>query len=1031
MKKNYLSKITYFVLFTLFVTFHLSSQTLYTDEDDLKNAVNAASATGGTFIVKNGTYNDFSVSFEVLATSASPIIIKAESIGGVTLTGGSNFVLKKSSYVTIEGFVFDAEDAGTLVKFEGSNNIRVTRNVFEQTSEDSAKWILIGGYWDDKTEPYQFLSHNNRIDHNIFQNKDHLGHYITVDGTNGLVQSQYDRIDHNYFRNNGPRATNEQESIRVGWSEMSESSGYTTVEYNLFEDCDGDPEIVSVKSCDNTIRHNTFMSSYGTLSLRHGNRNRIEGNYFYGNGKAIGTSDTGSTLYTGGIRIYGTDHVIINNYMEGLNGTKWDAPITLTQGDAIDGESSALSKHFRAERVTIAYNTLVNNDHGIEIGFDNNDKYGKDLKDITIANNLITGSVNSLVEIVDSANDQGDIITWANNLFYPTGTATMLSGASSTSFDNSEAISENPNLTFDTTNKLWRSTVTTPLYAYGASETVLEDFDGQVRPTTSNPGADHFSMESVRYLPMTTLTVGPNAYEVDDNSENLYLSSMSGFTAAGGTGTFTITSNLDWTISEAYDWVSVSSTTGSDTETITVTVTANETFDDRSATITVAGGALTRSLSFTQEAADPKSNFTLINDGTSNDKVTVASVFAEEVTATKNNIAANSLDKDFGTQWSGEGVGGEIVYDLGGAFDLTLIDFASTSGKTYEFQVWVSTTGTVTGDFTNAFADQGNSAGNLVSNTTGEFKSFILTNTALGVKYVKVIGYGQPARPSAWNTITEIEFYKTGSTTSDPDSDGDGVADKDDLCANTPANTTVDSDGCEIAFTLPSNNFTIVATGETCLDKNNGSIEISAVEDYSYKAVLNGQDYTIQGKNSTLSDLNPGTYDLCIEVVGEDYKQCFSVEVEEAVTVAAKSSDVLKHTTIEMLSGTAPFKVAVNGESVLTTTETEFTIPVQHGDKIVVESEASCEGVYSKQIDLYGQIHVFPNPVKEKVQIRVPNSEEAMFVEVYNAYSQAVIAKNINIVDQTITLDMSAISAGVYYIKLHFEELVLLKIIKE
>ena len=57
---------------------------------------------------------------------------------------------------------------------------------------------------------------------------------------------------------------------------MSLSSGYTVVEFNLFEDCDGDPEIVSVKSCDNIIRHNTFLKSYGTLSLRHGNKRNLE-----------------------------------------------------------------------------------------------------------------------------------------------------------------------------------------------------------------------------------------------------------------------------------------------------------------------------------------------------------------------------------------------------------------------------------------------------------------------------------------------------------------------------------------------------------------------------------------------------------------------------------------------------------------------------------------------------------------------------------------------------------------------------------
>lgn len=766
MKKNYLSQSIYFLLYILFSSLNLTAQIYITDPEDLEDLVNAALVTGGTFIVSNGTYNDFEATFEVAATSTNPIIIKAETIGGVTLTGDSGFVLKKSSYITIEGFVLDTEDAGTLVKFEGSNHIRITRNVFEQTSEDSAKWIYIGGVWDDDTEPYQYLSHTNRIDHNIFKNKDHLGHYITIDGTNSEQQSQYDRIDHNYFKNNGPRATNEQESIRIGWSEMSQSSGYTTVEFNLFEDCDGDPEIVSVKSCDNTIRHNTFISSYGTLSLRHGNRNRVEGNYFFGNGKAIGTSETGSTLYTGGIRIYGTDHVIINNYMEGLTGTKWDAPITLTQGDAIDGSSTSWSKHFRAERVTIAYNTLVNNSHGIEIGYDNNDAYSKDLADITIANNLITGSENSLVEIVDTDNDQGDKITWVNNLFYPTGTAVVLSGASTTSFDSSEVVNENPNLTFDSGNNLWRSTAMTPLYANGVTiETISEDFDGQDRALTSNPGADHFSMESVRYLPMTMVTVGPNAYEVDDESENLYVSTLSDFDADGGTGEFIITSNVDWTLTEGYDWVSVSSTTGSDTATITVTVAANKTFEERNATITVTGGDLTRSLSFSQEGADPKADLVLIKD-----HVTIESFFAEQVTDTKNNVAIHALDKDFDTQWSGESVdlqtGGEVIFNLGGTYDLALIDFATTSGKTYEFQLWVSTSGTATEDFVNPFTDQENSDGHLESNSTGEFETFILSNVALGAKYVKYLGYGQPGRPSNWNTISEIEFYKTDSSLS-------------------------------------------------------------------------------------------------------------------------------------------------------------------------------------------------------------------------------------------------------------------------
>lgn len=507
------------ICFLGLLSFNLNAQLYFNDGDDLADAVNASS-NGGVFIVNNGTYNDFEASFEIVGTAENPIIIKAETTGGVTLRGESHFVLKKSAYVTIEGFVFDGQGEDSLIKLEGSNHIRISRNVFELETTESIKWVFVGGVWNDNTFPFQYPSHHNRIDHNIFQNKETPGHYITIDGTfdntgsdEVYYQSQHDTIDYNYFRNNGPRAVNEQESIRIGWSEMSMSSGFTIVEHNLFEDCDGDPEIISVKSCDNIVRHNTFSRNYGTLSLRHGNRNRVEGNYFFGNEKPISTSPAGSTLYTGGIRIYGTDHLIINNYMEGLNGTRWDAPITLTLGDAIDGQSTSLSNHFRAERVTIAYNTLVNNSHGIEIGYDNNNNYNKDLKDITIANNLIAGSENSLIEIVDTDNDQGNEISWINNLGYPTGSATILEGATATSFDNSELSNENPHLDFDAGINVWRTSEDTPVYSNAINAIVNQDIEGQTRPANSNPGADHFIIETVRFRPLTPDDVGPNAYE--------------------------------------------------------------------------------------------------------------------------------------------------------------------------------------------------------------------------------------------------------------------------------------------------------------------------------------------------------------------------------------------------------------------------------------------------------------------------------------------------------------------------------------
>ena len=74
-----------FCIFLFFLSVNLTAQLYFSDADDIADAVNA-STDGGVFIIRNGTYNDFEASFEKVATEANPLIIKAETIGGVTLT---------------------------------------------------------------------------------------------------------------------------------------------------------------------------------------------------------------------------------------------------------------------------------------------------------------------------------------------------------------------------------------------------------------------------------------------------------------------------------------------------------------------------------------------------------------------------------------------------------------------------------------------------------------------------------------------------------------------------------------------------------------------------------------------------------------------------------------------------------------------------------------------------------------------------------------------------------------------------------
>ena len=78
-----------------------------------------------------------------------------------------------------------------------------------------------------------------------------------------------------------------------------------------------------------------------------------------------------------------------------------------------------------------------------------------------------------------------------------------------------------------------------------------------------------------------------------------------GFTKNAGSNHFSISSNVSWTVSSNQTWCTVSPTSGSNDKTITVKVTANTETANRTATITVSGGGITRYVSIAQAPATP------------------------------------------------------------------------------------------------------------------------------------------------------------------------------------------------------------------------------------------------------------------------------------------------------------------------------------------------------------------------------------------------------------------------------------------
>lgn len=718
-------------LIQLFVWVQAGSQSTYTNFDDFKDAI-AAAQPGDEIILAAGRYKAESLTMEdVAGTEAKPVIIRAEHIGADTLDAGTYFDLRHCSHVIIQGFVINITEKSTTFKIQTCNNIRITQNVLDGSGEaylnddgdgrNSSVWISIQSLWDDPTG----LSHHNRIDHNLFQNKQTLGNMIRIDGTNELYVSQYDIIEYNHLKNMGPRADNEMEAIRIGWSAMSESEGYTTVSNNLFEECNGDPEIISVKCNKNTISHNTFRRCKGTLSLRHGNESLVEGNFFLGEG-AEGT---------GGVRLYGSDHRIINNYFEGLTGTKWDAPITLTHGDAEEG-SSGLTKHFRIERAVIANNTLVNNEHGIEIGYDNQAKYSKPPRDVILAYNLITSDTGTLVTYINPPTN----MIWINNLLYPEGNAILRNGLT---FSAGEIVEADPLLEVTGDYTLYKASTSTPDYtpdseAVGAIE---RDMDGQMRSSSTHYGSDEYSTDAVAFHPLFPSEVGPDMGEYMNVSENEIT-----FLVAGGEEIVEISSNLHWEISSDLHWLTVDPATGSVDGSITITVAENSTGLLRSGTLSIES---------TNASGDSQIiRAILVNqlkqDGSIGSEVKLRIIDAVATTeqTSEGNIADNVYDGILSNRWSGDGDGAHITLDLGGVQKISFLKVGLYKGdsRSSYFDTKSSLNGN---DYFEVLTG--------VSSELTEEPLVIYDFADTTARYVRITGHGNSS--NTWNSYTEFEVW--------------------------------------------------------------------------------------------------------------------------------------------------------------------------------------------------------------------------------------------------------------------------------
>lgn len=348
---------------------------------------------GDRIVIEDGVYTDLTLKWLGRGSEKKPLRIEAQTPGGVVFTGTSTLRLA-GEWVEVSGLCFRDGHApsGSVIEFrngrEVANHCRLTECVvdgYNPVRRDMAySYILLYG-------------RHNRVDHCTLTGKLNLGVTLIVMLNEERSQQNFHRIDHNWF---GPRpvyGSNGAETIRVGTSQQAYSSSNTLIEENLFDRCNGEVEVVSIKSSDNTIRRNIFFESEGVLALRHGDRNTVEENLFVGHGKRN----------TGGIRVINAGHKVRRNTLVGIAGERFFSALALM--DAVP--NSLPNRYCQVEDVELTDNTFIDCSN-IEFGT------GKDLERtlaperVLFARNTI---VNAKADAPFIAVDRTDGFTFRDN----------------------------------------------------------------------------------------------------------------------------------------------------------------------------------------------------------------------------------------------------------------------------------------------------------------------------------------------------------------------------------------------------------------------------------------------------------------------------------------------------------------------------------------------------------------------------------------------------------------------------------------
>ncbi len=321
-----------------------SSHSIFVQNElELNSAIENA-IPGDNIIMSNGIWKDIEIKFIAQGTKDKPITIKAETSGEVFIEGISNLKFG-GDYLIVDGVHFrnGYSPSNAVVEYRVNdqliaNHCTLTNSVIEDfnklSRDEMDRWV-------------QFWGRHNTLSNCYIAGKVNRGPTVRVDLGGNEHIFNYHQIVNNHFGPKPPKGGARGETIQIGDSSTSNTPSHTYVANNLFDRCNGEIEIISVKSHNNVFKSNVFYMSEGSLVARHGNYNTIVGNFFIGDGV---------NENIGGIRVINTGHWIYNNYFFNLKGKQFRSPIAVMNGIP----KASQNRYHQVTDVVVAYNSFVN-----------------------------------------------------------------------------------------------------------------------------------------------------------------------------------------------------------------------------------------------------------------------------------------------------------------------------------------------------------------------------------------------------------------------------------------------------------------------------------------------------------------------------------------------------------------------------------------------------------------------------------------------------------------------------------------------